>query len=376
VNKAYRCLFVITGAEVTHGGIATVNRLVSTALYDFGYTTETYSLGEAVFLGKSQRYHCFGGNKFKFSWSIWLELLSKKFDLVIVDHVNLASILAPLKILRKCKYYVWLHGIEVYPPNPDLTGYLGMVGARRCLANSAYTRDKVIARYPNLDIVTCELCLEPSKICSSWPLPLDQNTTEISFHSVDGIVRKINNQMILHVGRMVSGHRDKGQRVLLEAFPIIVERFPEAQLMLVGQGEEFPRLFEMARELSPALQKQIFLPGFLPDDLLDGVYQSCYLFAMPSTGEGFGLVYLEAMAHAKPCLGANIDATPGLIHDDVTGVLVQNPHSRQEVAEKIIILLADPAKAKQLGLGGYDLLNSKYLFSHFKERFARALDLS
>jgi hypothetical protein len=208
---------LITGAEKTTGGIATVNRLVFQALNDYGFTSDIYSLGEKSFPGKSQHYHCFGGNKVKFSWSVWLELFSKEYDLVIVDHVNVASILAPFKILKSCNYFVWLFGMEVFPPNPDLQGFLGMVGARRCIAISPYTHDNVIGRYPNLNIVTCELCLEPSKLYSSRPPSLDQNTYEISFHSIDGIGRKINNQLILHVGRMVSGHRDKGQRVLLEA---------------------------------------------------------------------------------------------------------------------------------------------------------------
>ena len=370
-----RCLLAITGADSTSGGIAAVNRLVSQALIDFGFELETFSLSEVAFPENQHRYHCFGGNKYKFTWAVWSALSSTKYDLVIVDHINLASILIPLKLLKRCQYLVWLFGFEVFPPRPDFQGYLGMRGAQRCIAISPYTFQQIISRYPNLDVVTCELCLEPHKLPVNQPDFVNQKAFQLSFYSVDGVERRINDQLILHVGRMVAGTRNKGQAVLLDAFPIVSRHFPQAQLMLVGQGEQYDHLIGAARGLSDELQSRIFFPGFVTDELLKKLYRYCYLFAMPSSGEGFGLVYLEAMAHAKPCIGANCGATPNLVRDGVTGGLVNDPKSAVEVAEKIMILLADPHKAQKLGQSGRELANANYLFPHFKARLARALEI-
>lgn len=115
------------------------------------------------------------------------------------------------------------------------------------------------------------------------------------------------------------------------------------------------------------------MPGYMEDTLLDRLYQTCYLFGMPSIGEGFGLVYLEAMSHAKPCIGGNSNATPYVVQDGVTGLLVEDPKSPEQVADKVNWLLAHPDQAREMGMAGYRRVASRHLFHHFEERFWDAL---
>ena len=184
---------------------------------------------------------------------------------------------------------------------------------------------------------------------------------------------RLGDQVILHVGRMVSGERYKGQESLLAAFPQVIDRFPGAQLVLAGRGDDMQRLKNMAREFSANIQARIFFPGYVPDDLLDRIYQQCYVFAMPSIGEGFGLVYLEAMMRAKACLGGRVDATPCVVREGSTGLLVDDPRSPEQVADALNWFLAHPEETRLMGSAGYDLVRSYYLFPHFQERFWKAI---
>jgi glycosyltransferase involved in cell wall biosynthesis len=129
----------------------------------------------------------------------------------------------------------------------------------------------------------------------------------------------------------------------------------------------------LAKSLAPSVQRQIFMPGFADAALLKQLYEACYLFAMPSRAEGFGLVYLEAMSYAKPCLGSKVDAAKTVIREGVTGLLVDDPASSEELAEKISKLMANPEQARAMGEAGYELVRTNHLFSHFKERFCRLI---
>ena len=113
--------------------------------------------------------------------------------------------------------------------------------------------------------------------------------------AVDGSTQILDQRIVLHVARMASTERYKGQDCLLEAFPLIHAFCPDVQLVLVGHGDDMPRLCAIAGSLPSEMQCRVFLPGYVSRVLLEQLYERCYLFAMPSSGEGFGLVYLEAM---------------------------------------------------------------------------------
>jgi glycosyltransferase involved in cell wall biosynthesis len=380
VTTHKRCLLAITGAFELGGGIAAVNRLIIQALAEAGYQIEIYSLcekkpklDERCLSPEQASIQVFNNSKVNFTLGVWKALATGRYDFVMADLINLAAMLAPLKLVNQCRYIVWLYGIDVFPPMPDFEGSVGMKHAWKRLAISSYTREQVVNRFPKLSVDLCDLALDPVR----HTVPLDLSTTnkpaEIEMTAFDGSLRALGSQFILHVGRMANIDRYKGQDTLLKAFPAISQEFPESQLVLVGEGDDMARLKMIADELPEQLKARVFMPGFVESNLLNLLYQSCYLFAMPSKGEGFGLVYLEAMSRGKPCLGGNVDATPCVIRDEVTGVLVDDPTSAEQVADKIIRLLNQPEQARTMGQKGYELVKSHYLFPHFKERFLNIL---
>ncbi len=374
--KKKKCLLVITSAFEADGGIAAVNRLVIKAFSEEGYYLDILSLSELA-PEMDERYadpcrvmlRSFNKNKLTFTTAAWKALLKSDYDYIVSDLANVASIMAPFSKLLKRRYITWLFGIDVFPPRPNLEGRIGLKHAWKRLAISSFTREIAASRFPDLPVEVCELALDPVRNVASLPPEPPDYKSEISLKAVDAVTRSLGGQLILHVGRMDNSERYKGQDTLLQAFPEILEKFPQAQLLLAGQGTDTDRLLNIAHSHPLTVQSRIFMPGYVNSSLLDKIYRVSYLFAMPSKMEGFGLVYLEAMSRAKPCVGGRIDATPGVVRDGLSGLLVDDPSSPGEVADKINWLLGHPAEARAMGLAGYNLVRDQYLFPQFKKRF-------
>lgn len=122
----------------------------------------------------------------------------------------------------------------------------------------------------------------------------------------------------------------------MEALPQIRQVIPNLHYIIVGKGDDRPRLEQLIRERQ--LEDCVTLAGFIPDAELCDYYNLCDVFVMPSKLEGFGIVYLEALACGKPTLGGNQDgAIDALCHGEL-GALV-NPDDVEEIAQTITQIL-------------------------------------
>jgi phosphatidylinositol alpha-1,6-mannosyltransferase len=167
--------------------------------------------------------------------------------------------------------------------------------------------------------------------------------------------------LILTVGRWDPAERYKGADTLISALPNVLKSFPRLLLVLVGDGADRPRLEQLARGLG-VVEHTRFLRGLTQEDL----------FA-PSSGEGFGLVFLEAMAHGKPAIGGAHGGTPDVVDDGVTGLLV--PHGDvTRLSSAIETILGDPIRAREMGAKGRERVASFYSFEHFELRLVRIVE--
>ncbi len=164
----------------------------------------------------------------------------------------------------------------------------------------------------------------------------------------------VGRKIILTVGRLV---KRKGHDQVLKALPQLVEQFPEILYCMIGKGEDENELRRIVRELK--LENHIRFMGWVPADDILYFYNACEIFVMPSREikgdghiEGFGIVYLEASACAKPVIGGRSGGVLEAIQDGKTGFLV-DPDSSQEIAEKIAYLLLHPSKAREMGQAGF-----------------------
>ena len=173
----------------------------------------------------------------------------------------------------------------------------------------------------------------------------------------------------LIVARMSAAERYKGHDALLDVWPRVLERHPDAVLVIAGDGDDRARLETKARDLG--IDRAVTFAGRVSDNALSALYAKCRFFVMPSRDEGFGLVFLEAMRAAKPCIGA-VGAAAEIIEHGVTGFVV-DPGSRGDLAAAVERLYDEPATCAQMGEAGRQRFLSTFTDRHFQERFARVI---
>ncbi len=125
--------------------------------------------------------------------------------------------------------------------------------------------------------------------------------------------------VILAIARLDQNEAYKGIDHLISAWPTVIAELPAARLHLIGRGTDLPRLQTLAQKSSAA--HAISFLGYVTDDERNQALASCHAFALPSEKEGFGLVYLEAMARGRPCIAAQAGGAPEVLTPE-TGILV------------------------------------------------------
>ena len=131
----------------------------------------------------------------------------------------------------------------------------------------------------------------------------------------------------------------KNTGTLLAALPAVARAIPGARLRVVGGGPRLPALRRRARGLGIG-ERVDFLGALAGDDALRSEYAAADCFCLPSLQEGFGIVFLEAMAAGLPVVAGRRAAVPEVVADGETGILV-NPESEEEVAAALVRLLTD-----------------------------------
>jgi phosphatidyl-myo-inositol dimannoside synthase len=287
-------------------------------------------------------------------------------DLVICAHVGLAPVARLIEKLTGVRFWVVLYGIEVWG-DLSLMKRNALRAAQRYVAITRFTLDATIARH-NLDRHR-KLILPPT-------LPKRRSTSpESEQPSSKGLAPP----MVLTVGRIAASEQYKGHDVMLDAWPAVLRRVPDAVYWIVGGGDDRRRLESRARELGIA--DSVHFAGAVSAEELDACYDRCRVFAMPARteldarvprGEGFGIVFLEAMAHGKPVVGPCAGAPVEFIRSGEHGLLV-NPTDTREVAQALIELLEDPARSHRMGEAGRKWVAQEFSFERLCERLRDAI---
>jgi phosphatidylinositol alpha-mannosyltransferase len=143
---------------------------------------------------------------------------------------------------------------------------------------------------------------------------------------------------VLFVGRL---EKRKGLKFLLRAWSKVLERQPEARLVVVGRGRplEGYRRFAARQGWSP---EDVVFAGYVPSEDLPRYYQSCDVFCAPNTGqESFGIVLLEAMASGAPIVASDIPGYKDVVSHGLQGLLVE-PRKPGAIADALCRLLGNP----------------------------------
>jgi|SRR5579872_756371 len=282
--------------------------------------------------------------------------------LVIALHPHLAPVVAAMRLRsRKFRSIVFAHGLEVWEP----------LGWPRGAA--LRSSDLVVA--PSRDTVKhliCDQKIRPDKVRQlPWGLDPEFEARLRTHAPPRPTAFPERARIILTVGRWDPAERYKGADTLISALPRVLHTVPDAALVLVGEGEDRPRLEQLGRD-SGVTDHIYFLSGLSQQELF-ACYAHCDVFALPSRAEGFGLVFLEAMANSKPVIGGAHGGTPDVIKDGVSGLLVT--HGDVEMLSNALLsLLADPARAREMGERGRQRVQKDYTFERFQSGLSQVLD--
>jgi phosphatidylinositol alpha-1,6-mannosyltransferase len=185
------------------------------------------------------------------------------------------------------------------------------------------------------------------------------------------VLEAVGRGFVLIVSRLPAHERYKGHDELLAAWPAVLERVPGARLVVAGDGDDRARLEAKAGGLG--LAGAVRFVGGVDAATLAGLHRRSALFAMPSRDEGFGLVFLEAMAASRPCLALAHTAPAEIVVDGETGLLVPQG-DRAALAAALAGLLADPERARLLGEAGRARFEREFTFEAFERRLWPVLD--
>lgn len=253
--------------------------------------------------------------------------LIKKPDLVLATHLNFAIASLILKRLFGIPYWVVAHGIEAWNMQ-NRSVQTALREADLILAVSGYTRDRLL-KEQNLN--PQKVTVLPNTFDAQRFQPAPKPAYLLAKHNIQPT-----QPVILTVGRLSAGEQYKGYDQVLKAIPQIRQSFPDVHYVIVGKGSDKPRIEQLIAQLQ--LQDCVTLAGFVPDEQLCDYYNLCDVFAMPSKGEGFGIVYLEALACGKAVLGGNQDGAIDALCHGKLGALV-NPDDVEAIAQTLTDIL-------------------------------------
>lgn len=155
----------------------------------------------------------------------------------------------------------------------------------------------------------------------------------------------------------------KGHTTLLRAMPEVVRQFPTAQLVVVGDGELRPELQRCTNQLG--IESHIHFLGY--HDNAAAMMSGFDVFVHPSRWEGFGLVFLEAMAAGLPIVATQVGSIPEIVQHGRTGLLVPVDDA-QALSQAICTLLADRHLAQNMGQAGRRRLEREFTHTAMVER--------
>jgi phosphatidyl-myo-inositol dimannoside synthase len=173
----------------------------------------------------------------------------------------------------------------------------------------------------------------------------------------------------LIAARMSAAERYKGHDLLIDAWPRVLDAHPSARLCIVGDGDDRGRL--EARVAALGLSAAVSFTGAIDDEALDGQYDTCRFFVMPSRDEGFGLAFLEAMRAGKACIGG-AGAAEEVIQHGVTGLIV-DPANQEALVAALLRLYAEPETCRAFGAAGAIRFVSMFTDTAFQVRFQSLL---
>ena len=321
------------------GGIEKVCRSLSRVLYDLSEDKQVqstvYSMydkntdRDSRYLSKPQ-FRGFAGRKEHFVVQSFL--CGLKADVILLSHIHLINIVYFIKKIHPRKrIYLLAHGIEIWKKLSD--SKLKMLNKLdKIICVSHFTADKIMEMHhiPAGRIEVLNNCLDPF-----YYLPAQFEKPQ---RLLDRYHLNRENLVLFSLSRLSSSEKYKGYDHTIELLPQLLEKYPNLVYLLGGKWDavEKKRLEDLI--VTNQLQDHIRMVGFIDEAELTEHFLLSDLFILPSKKEGFGIVFIEALASGLRVIAGNKDGSVDALQNGELGVLV-DPDDQQGILNSISILL-------------------------------------
>ena len=326
----YRILVPLTDAHGGIGGIARFNRNLLAAISSHNAIREIVVLPRLAPLPWEEPPHkvLYARDALRGKGAYILTLLSRlfagpQFDLVVCGHLNLVFLSFVAARIHSAPSLGILHGIEAWTPPRHVLNRLLVKRIGRYAAVSAVTRDRFLA-WSRVSSRHMEYLPNTVDLQEFSPGP-----KEPALEARYGIRGR---RVLLTVGRLVAAERYKGFDAVIEVLPRLLEKNPDLAYLIVGDGTDRQRLQERVR--SEGLDDCVRFAGYISEREKAGHYRLADVYVMPSKGEGFGIVLLEALASGIPVVASKVDGSREAVLDGQMGILV-NPDVPEEIVRAV-----------------------------------------
>jgi len=364
-----KIVFVALGVYGEMGGIEQFNRRVARCLSELraplGLKSRIVALWDSVrdSVQAPEPAVFFGGNsrKARTACEFMRSVACLRPDIILYGHILLAPLAAAAKVLSaRSRQILFVHGREVWrEPFRKRVPVWERFAARWLIDGvvsvSQFTRKRMESAYA----------------LSSSRFQILPNAVDVTGEAKPaGAPRRNGVFRLLTVARLDRGARHKGCDQVIRAMPILLRSHAETHYYIAGRGPMRIEYERLAAELGVA--RNVHFLGYLDEGELGEAYRSSHVFVMPSSGEGFGIVFLEAWRHALPVVCGDRDASAEVIRHGFNGLCV-NPHSPQEIASALATLANDQNAAARMGQAGHRTVAEQYSHTQFRERLAQIL---
>jgi phosphatidylinositol alpha-1,6-mannosyltransferase len=316
-----KILFLNLTAFSATGGIEKFNRAFLKALSDV--QKEGHIMAEAcsAYDDKADsryfadnNYKGFNGKKISFAFHVFLN--AHKFDTIVLSHIHLSSIVMIVKALSPSKQIILIaHGIEVWKKLSSVQQKV-LQQANIILAVSAFTKQKLVEVHGinQGKITVFHNTIDP---CFSWPGEFKKPQYLLERYNL-----KQQAPVIFTLTRLSYSEKYKGYDKVMQIIPFLKKRFPDVKYILSGQPDtrEEKRLVDLKETNN--IKDEVLLTGFVKEEEVTDHYLLADVFILPSRKEGFGIVFIEAMACGVPVIGGNQDGTADALQQGELGCLV------------------------------------------------------
>lgn len=297
------------------------------------------------------------GGKGSYLRAIWLAMWDNpRTSVVLCGHINLLPLAWMAAYITRAPLWCVIHGIDAWEPNKSALVNRMLRQADGIIAVSDLTRQRFAAWscVPEAKIRLLPNCYDPALF---YPAP--RNEMLVKRYSLGG------KSVLLTVGRLVGHERYKGFDEVLEILPELSKSNPDLIYLIVGDGDDRARL--EAKAVALGVADKVIFTGYVDEAEKTDHYRLADAYVMPSRGEGFGIVFLEAMACGVPAIGSKLDGSREALANGRLGILV-DPRKPVEILDAVrTVLRTGRGERPAEGLMDFSL-------RRFKERAGEILD--